>query len=179
MRSHRSYKGENMSTYVNQDYTDPGYIADGVYVDGGYVEDGYLADEPKPYGDRVKIRFFVSFDGNFDAEGIKNTLSADEVGLLYSPGSGKFMFIDAGGVSEFVSGALDMDAIKSALLSDSDFLDEMRKLILGSMQMQVTFLAPDGTVLATPEVERDGTAYLISVPDELAGAAYSVSIEVR
>ncbi len=38
--------------------------------------------------------------------------------------------------------------------------------------------APDGTIIANPTVVKDGATFTFDVPDEVAGAEYSVVLSV-
>lgn len=134
------------------------------YVESGYVED-YVEGDTAAFeavidtafdfkNNAVGIVHFVSSGNLSEAEivsDIRNKLDG-RLGLLFAPEMGAIMLISENGIQKFMGGGI------------------------GDMNVQIK--AQDGTIIATPEVVRDGTTFTYTVPENMSDTAYDVSIHV-
>lgn len=180
------------------------YVESG-YVETGYIEgDGFLVPDIA----NAKLKFFISKGVLPEADEInqvKNSLSKDEIGVFFIPTARKFLLVNNKGFVEFITNALDMkivenelkssptfiyfinslidskldlDYISNKMLSYEAFLDSLVSAIVNRLNVKVNMVAPNGTILASPTVTRDGTTFAFDVPPELSGIEYGVSIEI-
>jgi len=145
------------------------------YVESGYVEAGYVEGDsiiPIDIGDRTKLDFVIS----------KNTLSEtdliseiqgdiDGVVVLFIPESNKINLVTENGSVSFLGSS---EEIIERISNIEYFIQNVTDNLNASVSMQ----APDGTLIASPEVTKDGSTFTYTVPENVSGAQYDVVIDI-
>jgi len=135
--------------YVGAGYWNPGY------TEGDFVS--IVPDAPD-----TKIVVFVSRGSNdfaHAANSASNQIRENEVAVLLMPDTGQIGF-----VSKLGSALLGGDPAKIA-----------ERI---SVELSAKFVAQDGTIFATPNVKKNGSEFLISVPENLSGGEYNIVLDV-
>jgi len=143
------------------------------YVESGYVEPGYIEGDDI-LGDisgKVKLKFFINKTENEIGYSDVDGLEDDEVGLFYSPLLRSFSLGTKNGLSKFIGQ-------DEALIQRVSALEDALANIDLHLNANVQMVAADGTILATPQVVKNGTTLTFTIPQELSGAEYSVSMNV-
>ena len=175
------------------------------YVESGYFEGDAFA---LPSNGNAKLKFFISRGSTSqedEIDYIQGVLNDEEIGILYAPNSKKFLFVNKETFVEFVTNALDISKVESYLKDSQSFVDSIAfnaadrikefvanslivneefrsnvvNFVANALSVNVSLKAPDGTILASPVVQRDGTTFSFDVPPELSGIEYGVVIEIR
>jgi len=127
------------------------------YVESGYVNSGYVEGDTVTFdigSGAISLKHFISTGAVSEEDvisGIRDSITTNEVGLLYMPITGKILLVSQNSIATFLGGVGDM-----------------------IVQMK----APDGTVIATPDVVRDGTTFTYTIPASMSDTEYSVSIDI-
>lgn len=150
-----------MSDYVENDY-----------VEGDYVEGGGIVPTD---AEQTPLKFFIS-NGTFEEVDLianaKAGLGDNEMGLLYIPELSKIMLLSTLGEISFLGHSETIDA---KIIELENRIEEISNDIVA---VSVVMKAPDGTVIATPTVVRDGTTFSYQVPEIVSGAEYEVVLSV-
>ncbi len=151
-----------------------------LYTETGYVDPEYTEGDDVGIASgitgKVPIDFFISSGVLEESEliaSIQNTLNGeDRFGLLQVPESGKLILVSKNG---FVSFLGQSEALESRL---TQLEEAVANIAENTIDMSVAMKAPDGTIIASPDVIKDGTSFTFVVPEEAAGALYSVTVDV-
>jgi len=166
------------------------------YVESGYIESGYIEGDiinilPEDIGERTSLKFFIS-KGKQDVAGLTEEISksiGDDVAVLFVPEQNKMMLGGANGFISFFGSDKTLATRVSKIETDfnnamESFRDEARSIMnqaredIKNVYVNVVMKAPDGTIIARPDVIKDGANFSYSVPEEVAGAVYSVEFEI-
>jgi len=144
------------------------------YVESGYVDPSYFLGASIVGGDgSLRIKFYIA-KGDVDlsdtAERISSELNDDECCFLMIPDAGKSCFVGNGGFS-LLGGDL------TEIIQRVDKIENTMQQNINP-DISVSMVAKDGTVLATPEITKDGADYVFSVPENVSSAGYDVVLTV-
>jgi hypothetical protein len=165
-----------VAAYVEQGYTEPGYI------------EGDVVDIiPENIGDSTKVKFFISGGGLPIDDACSDILSkiGDDFALMFAPrenaimlGSSKGFVSFLGSDSSLKNRIAKLEKRVTEVYKNFERIVDDAKEDIKNINIRVEMKAPDGTVIAQPEITREGATFTFSVPEEIAGALYNVELSV-
>lgn len=152
------------------------------YCAKGYVKANYIEGDTIIMGTgNVPLNFIVS-SGELPESEVVDAATAkvegtEEIALVYLPEASKIIMVTAEGSSSFLG---DPDSILGRINEAEKDIEELKASMRDvTVNMGVVMTSPDGTVLASPIVTREGSKFIFSVPPELSGIQYDVVIDVE
>lgn len=147
----------------------------GSYVDSGYVEVGYVEGDsiiPIDIGDSTKLDFVISKNTLTESDLIAEVQKSIEgMAVLFIPENNKISLVTKNGSISFLGSS---DEIAERITNIENFIQN----IGDNLDVSVSMNAPDGTLIASPTVVKDGATFTYTVPTEVSGAEYSVVIDI-
>lgn len=170
------------------------------YVENGYTEQGYFEGDFTITDGNKKLKVAIVGNTNSDKSALDSligTLADDELVFAISTQTGHNFLVNNTGYIQLTTSLEDLYRLQTDLnyrltsleknVNNTQIpidLEERLTTIenkLANCQVNlksVTMTAPDGTVIATPDIVHDGTKFTFTVPEEAAGTQYSVVVEV-
>lgn len=155
------------------------------YVKQGYVQAGYFVDDKTVYQEgTVVLKHFILKDESSlkDAvSSIQSLLQDGEVGILYSPLSKKFYYIDKKWYEVFAGDSITREDVHNIVSQDTELIqqivNESLQQLLSKVSVGAKLIANNATII-TPAIEHNGTEFSFTVPEELSGLQYKVLINI-
>lgn len=152
-----------------------------MYVENGYLESGYLEGGLSIGYGKKKIETVIIGDDSEDIgaiTGLIKSLSDDEVRIVVSPKTGLSYFVNNSGYAK-IGASTNNSITKDDLLPLLPMLaEQLIPKLAEQLKINVTMTAPDGTIIAAPTCEHNGSTFTYIVPEIVAGAEYNVVLEI-
>ena len=148
-------------------------------IENGCVESGCIEGSGfvlPDFDNNPKISFYLS-KGEMSEENliaqIKDVITGeDRIGIAFVPESRKISLVTENGAISFLGQSEEVENRITQLEQ------RITNILSGCINVAVQMKAPDGTIIANPTVVKDGATFTFDVPDEVAGAEYSVVLSV-